>query len=282
MLSNTSLIVIARNESQILGKCLDSIAAMPLVNCEVICVDSASTDSTLEIMRSYRDSIDNLTIIRCSGKVNTAVARNAGKKHATKKYIFFVDGDITLSTDFFYDSLHRMEENEIDAATGNLDEIVYQDGYERIVKPQSHRKFYPKAIRVSDSGGTFIVRRKLVQEVGDWDVRMVRNQDYDYTLRVARHGRMMALPTTMGIHHTLAYGERPWLYFRKGYPMIFGMLIRKNLDRLDLLKGIVQDYRVGFAWWGLLLIATIFALLLGISLLPMLSIFGMLALLDMV
>ena len=126
------------------------------------------------------------------------------------------------------------------------------------------------------------MRRQLVEEVGEWDVRMVRNQDFDYTLRVARQGRMMALPVTMGIHHTLAYHARSWLFFRKGYPMIFGLLIRKNWDRPDLLKGIVQNYRIGFLWWGLLFLSSISALLLGVTPWPIFACFGLLALLDIV
>ena len=279
ILSNTSFIVIARNESLVVGKCLDSIASMPLEDCEVICVDSASTDNTLDVMRSYQDRIPNLKIVRCSGHVNAAIARNAGIKYATKKYIYFVDGDIELVPEFLQDSLQRLEADEIDAATGTLDDIIYSEGYEQIVKPQYHRKYFPEVRNISGSGGSFIVRRQLLQTVGLWDIRMTRSQDYDYTIRVARQGRMVALPTTMGIHHTLAYRERPWLFFRKGYPMIFGMLIRKNWDRLDLLKGIVRDYRVGFVWWGLLIISTLAALLLGLSTWPVLACFGLMALL---
>ncbi len=281
MLSDISFIVIARNESLAVGKCLDSIASMPLEDCEVICVDSASTDNTLEVIKAYRDRIQNLKIIKCSGRLNAAIARNAGKKYATKRYVFFVDGDVELCPDFLRDSLQRMQAGEIDAATGNLDEIIYSDGYEQIIKPKSHRRYYPKARKINDSGGTFIVRRQIVQEVGDWDIRMARGQDYDYTLRVARRGRMMALPTAMGIHHTLVYCERPWVFFRKGYPMIIGMLIRKNWDRLDLLKGVLQNYRIGFAWWGLLLVCALAALLLGLSTWPVFACFGLLVVLDM-
>ena len=128
MLIDTSFVVIARNESLAVGKCLNSIASMPLEDCEVICVDSASTDRTLEVMRSYMGNINNLKIVRCSGNVNAAIARNAGIEHATKKYIFFVDGDIELCPDFLQDSLQRMQTHEIDAATGNLDEIIYSKG----------------------------------------------------------------------------------------------------------------------------------------------------------
>ncbi len=280
--NDISFIVIARNESLAVGRCLDSIVSMPLEDCEVICVDSDSTDSTMEVMKAYRARIQNLIIIQCSGNLNAAIARNAGTKYITKQYVFFVDGDVELCPDFLQDSLQRMQADEIDAATGNLDEIVYSEGYEQIIKPKSHRRYYTKAREISHSGGTFIARRQLVEEIGEWNTRMVINEDYDYALRIARRGRMMALPTTMGIHHTLADHERSWPSFRKGYPMIFGMLIRKNWDRPDLLKGIMHNYRVGFAWWGLLFLATLSALLLGVSPWPVFAVFGLLVVLDIV
>jgi glycosyltransferase involved in cell wall biosynthesis len=53
MIRHLSFIVIARNEAFAIDKCLASIAAMPMTECEVICVDSASTDDTLEYEKLY-------------------------------------------------------------------------------------------------------------------------------------------------------------------------------------------------------------------------------------
>ncbi|MFP4573785.1 MAG: glycosyltransferase family 2 protein, partial [Desulfobacterales bacterium] len=64
MIENISFIVIARNEEFGVNKCLESIATMNPVNCEVICVDSDSSDNTLEVMKSYTGKIDNLRVIQ--------------------------------------------------------------------------------------------------------------------------------------------------------------------------------------------------------------------------
>ncbi|HLA84199.1 MAG TPA: glycosyltransferase family 2 protein [Thermoguttaceae bacterium] len=278
---DVSFIVIARNEAGALCRCLSSIASMPLEDCEVICVDSDSTDNTMEIMRSYQDTIRNLKIIRCSGYLNAAVARNAGMQYAERQYLFFVDGDIELCPDFLRASLEYVGAGQADAATGILDEIVYSEGYERTFRGRSHRRFYSEIRDVNDPGGTLLVRRQTAQAVGSWDARMVVNEDYDYAIRIARVGRMVALPVLMGIHHTLDYRERPWLFFRKGYRMYFGMLIRKHWRHPRLLKGIVHDYRVGFPWWGLLFLGTIMALAFRMPVWPVWAGFGLLAALDM-
>jgi len=257
IIRNVSFIVIARNESFAIAKCLRSIACMPLTDCEVICVDSDSTDNTLDVMKGYIGRIENYKIIQCSGYLNAAVARNAGMQYATKRYIFFVDGDVELSPDFISDALNKMESGKADAVTGILDEIVYSDDYKQIKKPRSHRTFYPRVMEISHSGGTFLVTSQLAETVGPWDERMVRNQDIEYILRLSRYGRFLAIPVVMGTHHTLSYNERPWLHFKKRYPMYFGMLIRKNWDQpkaLLLLFRRNRGFIAGFVVYGLFLV----------------------------
>ena len=280
MVENISFIVIARDEAFAVEKCLGSIASMPLRDCEVICVDSDSTDDTVEIMKGYTGKIENLRIFQCSGFVNAAVARNVGMRYAVKKYIYFVDGDVELYPEFICEALDRMKSGKAEAVTGGLDEIVYSDGYEQITKPNSHRRAYPTVRRIYDSGGTFIVLRELLNMVGSWDERMTRNQDFDYTLRINRHGLMLAVPAVMGIHHTLAYGGRSWKHFTKCYPMFSGMLIRKNLDQPRRLKGVLKNYRIGLTWWGLLFCSTSLVLLLSMPLWPICVSFGTFALMD--
>lgn len=97
---NISFIVVARNEEAAIGHCLDSITRLVLVDCEVICVNSLSTDGTLEIMMAYKDRYPYFTVLSPSDCRNAAAARNCGMKLATKSKIFFVDGDIELNQQF--------------------------------------------------------------------------------------------------------------------------------------------------------------------------------------
>jgi glycosyltransferase involved in cell wall biosynthesis len=282
MIRNISFIVIARNEAFSVQKCLASIAAMPLDKCEVICIDSNSSDSTLDFMKYFVGIISNLSVLRISGNVNAAIARNVGMQYSKKKYIFFVDGDVELNVNFLYDALSVISSGKADAVTGRLDEIVYSNGYEQIEKFRSTRRYYPCIKVIYDSGGTFLVTRKMVDKVGLWDERMVRNQDFDFTLRISRCGKLMAIPSLMGVHHSLAYNHRPWFFFRRFYPMFSGMLIRKNLDQPWLLKGVLKNYRVGLAWWGLLLCSILLSFLVSIPIFFILACFGLFGMIDII
>ena len=231
MIQNISFIVIARNESFVIDKCLGPIASIPLKGCEVICVDSNSTDNTLDIMKSYIGKIQNYRIIQCSGYLNAAVARNAGLKYATKQYIFFLDGDVEIDSAFLIESLRLLETGEVDAVSGSLAEKRYSRDPIYITGSVNDRYGASSMKEVSYGSGIFITRSQLVHKVGNWDEAFVRNQDIEYTLRLSRYGRFVIIPVSMGTHHALSYKTRSLEFLFKLYPMFYGQIIRRNLDR---------------------------------------------------
>lgn len=240
-IQKVSFIVIACNEEFALSQCLSSIANLQLDDCEVVCVDSDSSDNTLEVMKKYIGKFENLQIIQCSGYLNAAVARNAGMKYATKDYIFFVDGDVELYPEFIIEALGRIQAGKADAVTGKLMEIQYSSDYKSEIRRLVRRKMMTEEKKCLMTGGIFIATREVVTKAGVWDNSFFRLQDFDYTLRISRHGILLQLPEFIGIHHTQEFHDRSWEHFRRGYPLLYGRLLRKNLDRptfiIRLLRG---------------------------------------------
>ncbi len=95
-----SFIIIGRNIEKTITLCLESIFRFTKENkissYEVIYVDSASSDKTIEISKLY-----TIRIILITGQVNAAIGRNEGAKHAKGEILFFVDGDMELIPDFW-------------------------------------------------------------------------------------------------------------------------------------------------------------------------------------
>jgi GT2 family glycosyltransferase len=261
MIADVSFIIIARNESFAIRKCLDAIASMPQEDCQVICVDSDSTDNTLEVMKAYTERLPNYTILHCTGYVNAAVARNVGLKHATKRYIFFADGDVELNADFVREALIRIELGEADAAVGRLIDAVYDPGYKNEIRRTSDRYHIRKEGVTYFSGGILLARSSTVAKAGNWDEYMIRSQDIDFSLRLSRHGRFVALPSLMGVHHTLEYQSRPWHYIINGYPVFYGIVIRRNLDRPRVVLSFLEEnlwlVKGWIAWLSLMVLLLI-------------------------
>ena len=88
-----SVIVAAYNVEKYLSQCLDSLVNQTLKNIEIIAVNDASTDNTLEIMKEYQARHPTLRVVDCQQNLGLASVRNIGMKVAKGTYIGFVDGD---------------------------------------------------------------------------------------------------------------------------------------------------------------------------------------------
>ncbi|MDR0999786.1 MAG: glycosyltransferase [Clostridiales bacterium] len=88
-MNEISLCMIAKNEENYLGACLDSIKdAVDEINI----VDTGSTDNTIEIAKRYTDRIFHF-----DWTGSFADARNFSFEQATKDYVMWLDADDTLS-----------------------------------------------------------------------------------------------------------------------------------------------------------------------------------------
>lgn len=86
--ADISLCMIVRDEEQVIAACLESVT--PFFS-QIIIVDTGSTDRTREICEEYGAEVHSIT-----WPDSFAGARNESLKHATGKWIFWLDADDTL------------------------------------------------------------------------------------------------------------------------------------------------------------------------------------------
>ena len=266
VIENISFVVVARNEEAALGRCLDSITRLEFVDCEVICVNSLSTDHTLDIMMAYQKRYSYFTVLSPEECWNSAIARNHGMNMATKSKIFFIDGDIELNPRFVQAALEELKSPDIFAVAGDLEEFIYDGFGEALLSKKKSRFGYTERHLVLYCGGTFIAQTEAIRAIGHYDERFVRSQDIDYTLRLTAKFPMIALPMPMGVHHTGEYKNRPWLHFRNGAILNQGMLARKHFKRSGFWNVWYRSRKV-FVWGFIvvnLLFLFIFLYILGL------------------
>ena len=90
-----SVIIPVYNVEPYLKQCMDSVVGQTLKDIEIICVDDGSTDGSLDILREYAAEDNRIQIIE-QKNAGAGAARNNGMRHATGKYLSFLDSD-----DFF-------------------------------------------------------------------------------------------------------------------------------------------------------------------------------------
>jgi glycosyltransferase involved in cell wall biosynthesis len=113
LLRALSVIVPVYNVENYLEACLDSILNQTYSNFEVICVDDASTDSSLNILRKMATNDSRIKILRLTTNKGLGNARNEGIKAAKGDFITFVDSDDTLDLQT-HQRVMQVFDNDID------------------------------------------------------------------------------------------------------------------------------------------------------------------------
>ena len=99
-----SIIVPVYNTARdgMLRKCLDSLAHQTIQDYEVITVNDASTDDSLDILFEYESRYpDRFKVITYEKNRHQGGARNAGIEQAKGEWIGFIDSDDWITPDFY-------------------------------------------------------------------------------------------------------------------------------------------------------------------------------------
>ena len=193
---NVSVIIPTYNRERFIREAVVSALEQSYRDFEVIVIDDGSTDATGEIIHSLGSDR-----VRYVYQANTgrSAARNRGLREARGRYIAFLDSDdlylkekLALQVQFMdrhpqfgmvYTSAYCIDENgarlkhtyEASAAGRIYEQIAF---------------FRPVTITLP----TVMLRREVVDAVGNFDERMTRFEDTDYWRRVSKQHQIGALP----------------------------------------------------------------------------------------
>ncbi|MCC8138945.1 MAG: glycosyltransferase family 2 protein [Lachnospiraceae bacterium] len=94
-----SLIIAVYNSEKYIRRCLTSIMSpeLPSEEVEIVIVDDASTDNSVDIVRECVATRDNIILLCKKENEGTFLSRIDGMKAASGDYIGFVDGDDWIS-----------------------------------------------------------------------------------------------------------------------------------------------------------------------------------------
>jgi glycosyltransferase involved in cell wall biosynthesis len=131
-----SVLVPVYNAEKYLRQCLDSIVNQAYKNVEIICVNDASTDNSLEILDEYAKKDDRIIIVNKRANEGSSQARKTGFEHSNGKYILPVDSDDYIEPDML-EKLHHC------AVFGNYDIVCcgYFENRENYIRPFNPQVF---------------------------------------------------------------------------------------------------------------------------------------------
>jgi len=207
-----SIIIPALNEERMIGRCLESLAAMAFSRdrFEVLVVDNGSRDKTLEIAESFQDRL-SLRILQ-EANVRISALRNLGARAAAGDILAFLDADCLAPEDW----LDRILELAHADGAGVLGANYLLPDNSTWVGSTWHRyQEAPKSGEVSHvPAGDLIMRREDFLRLGGFDETIQTNEDYELCERARKSGMQVRAFPRIGVVH-LGTAQSLQVFFRK-------------------------------------------------------------------
>lgn len=209
-----SIIIPAYNSEKWLARCMDSVLAAADVNCEVIVVDDASTDSTLQMAQDYEDKDARVLVLALDEHGGADAARRAGVHASQGDSIVFVDSDDILPKESIAELRHNSEPGA-EIVIGNLS-IMNPDGTSRLVQSGPRREYSrDEFLEIVMVGGIYyrLVGKKISRKLFDrieWDTHPLLGASGHRYLLINLASKIEGHVVIAPACHTYIYMRRPW------------------------------------------------------------------------
>src|SRR5437667_1091572 len=231
-----SVVLPCRNEAGHIEACIESILGQepPEGGFEIIVADGVSTDGTREYLQQRAAQHPHLRILNNPGRI-VSCGLNAAIRAALGEIIVRMDAHTTYAPDYVKQCLAVLNETGADNVGGPM--RTRADTFmEEAIRAVFHSAWAVGGARSHDPAYEGLVdtviygcwKKSVFDQVGLFDEELVRNQDDEHNLRIARAGgRIYQSPRIRSWYHvrgSLAALFRQYMQY--GYWKV--MVIRKN------------------------------------------------------
>lgn len=182
-----SCIIPVYNGEQFLKEAIDSVLAQSYRPIEVIVVDDGSTDGTAGVARGHGDEINYLW----QTNSGPAAARNLGISVAKGEYLAFLDADDLWHPEKLAIQMARFEARpELDICLSHVEAFATH-------KSPTIQNHVPKGdcviVVAPYTTCSTLVRRSLVDRIGQFNPHLKFGEDTDWFLRVSNSGAVIEI-----------------------------------------------------------------------------------------
>ena len=177
-----SVVMCVRNVEKYIFGCVQSILNQSFGDFELVIIDDMSVDRTKSIIEEFDDR--RLKYFRNEKWRGISWSRNRSVEHAVGEYLFFTDGDCTVSKNWIEEGLKHFGDPEVVGVEGKI--VYVSDDY---------RPTFSDGVQENRTGGNFMTgnvayEKKIVEMVGGFDERLTSLEDRDIGLRILKHGKI--------------------------------------------------------------------------------------------
>lgn len=175
-----SIIMPLYNAEKYLQESLESILNQTFKNYELICINDASTDATVKIVKEFAKKDERIKLYQQNEHKGAAEARNFGMKQATGKYLSFLDGDDIFDEEMLELAYRQIENKAADVIMFEYRHVTSDRIYnkccvfhsENFIRNYCDKVFSMKEIepygflRWSFALDNKLYRKKYIEEIG--------------------------------------------------------------------------------------------------------------------
>lgn len=203
------------NSERYIGEAIYSVLSQGVGDLELVIQDGGSTDGTMDVVRSFRDSRISWKSEPDKGQAD---ALNKALQRAVGEWILWLNSDDTLAPGALTKIVPLLGTAQLPIVHGDFGII---DGEGRVVKryvcsPMTFERLLPRGAYVFS--GTVFVGRGLVAEVGPFDERLHFCMDDEWLLRLAKSSKAHYEPGIVAFlrdHAESKTRTHPWGLWRE-------------------------------------------------------------------
>lgn len=183
-----SIVLPVYNGEDYVAESINSVIEQTYNNWELIIVNDCSTDNTLRICQSIAKDDPRIRIISNKENQKLPNSLNVGFREATGEYYTWTSDDNIYMPSAIASLVDVLEQNT-DAIMVYSDYSIIDDegNIQSVVNLQD-----PQYIVAGNvCGACFLYTAEIAKEVGEYDDTLFLAEDYDYWMRIYRHGRIV-------------------------------------------------------------------------------------------
>ena len=189
-----SVIMATYNENPIfLTACINSILNQTFRNFEFIVVVEPQ-EKNMEFLSGVESTDKRVKILKNETRLGVAGSRNRAILESSGKYIALMDSDDYCAPDRFEKQLGFLEDNPDVSVVGSNMYLI--DGSDNITGERKYPELHDKIERsflltMAVANPSVIFRKKDIDEVGLFDDRLYKSEDFELWLRFLAHNKKM-------------------------------------------------------------------------------------------
>jgi glycosyltransferase involved in cell wall biosynthesis len=209
-----SVLMPVHNAERYLSEAIESVLGQSFGALELVIIDDGSTDGSPAIAERFAHGDPRVKLLRNPRNLGIVATRNRAFEaaDARSEYFAIMDGDDVCLPDRIARQVEFLDSHPEHALVGGNTLIIDEQGRvigERVY-PSEHAQIVKVIARYNPiAQPTVMLRRSALAQVGTYDERYARCQDYDLWLRTAARFKLANLPVfTLKYRISATQGKR--------------------------------------------------------------------------